>query len=83
MRAVVSTLFCVIFFPQQGKFVTLDQLTFFNFDSCTSNVPFISKTRPSYENVGVGLLKDSSLMGKFPIPPPNIPPPFFALINMI
>jgi hypothetical protein len=31
----------------------------------------------------VGLLKDSSLMGTFPIPPPDIPPPFVASINMI
>jgi hypothetical protein len=31
----------------------------------------------------VDLLKDSTLMGIFPFPPPNIPPPFFALINMI
>jgi hypothetical protein len=31
----------------------------------------------------VGLLKDSTLMSTFPIPPPNIPPPFVASINMI
>jgi hypothetical protein len=83
MRAVVSTLFCVLRFPHQGKFVIVNQLTFFNSDSRTSNIPFILKTPPSYENVGVGLLKDSTLMGTFPIPPPNIPPPFVALINMI
>ena len=41
------------------------------------------KTPPRYENVGVGLLKDSSLMGTFPIPPPDIPPPFVTSINMI
>jgi hypothetical protein len=41
------------------------------------------KTPPGYENVGVGLLKDSSLMGTFPIPPPNVPHPFVASINMI
>jgi hypothetical protein len=41
------------------------------------------KTPPSYENVGVGLLKDLSLMGTFPIPPLDIPPPFVASINMI
>jgi hypothetical protein len=75
--------FCVIRFPHQGKVVTVDQLSFFNSDSCTSNVPFIVKTPPSYENVGVGLLKDSSLMGTFPIPPPDIPTPFVTSINMI
>jgi hypothetical protein len=31
----------------------------------------------------VGLLKDSTLMGNFPIPPPDILPPFVASINMI
>jgi hypothetical protein len=83
MCAVVSTLFHVLRFPHQGKVVTVDQLAFFNSDSHTSNVPFISKTPPGYENVGVGLLKDSTLMGTFPIPPPDIPPPFVASINMI
>jgi hypothetical protein len=84
MRAVVSTLFCVLRFPHQGKVVTVDQLAFFNADTRTGNVPFIANTPPGYENVGVGLLKDSSLMGTFPIPPPpNIPSPLVASINMI
>jgi hypothetical protein len=82
MCAVVSTRFCVLCFLHQGKFIIVDQLAFFNSNSCTSNIPFISKTPPSYENVGVGILKDSTLMGTFPIPPPDIPP-FFASINMI
>jgi hypothetical protein len=73
----------VLHFPHQGKVVIVDQLAFFNFDARTSNVPFISKTPPGYENVGVGLLIDSTLMGTFPIPPPDIPPPFVASINMI
>jgi hypothetical protein len=37
----------------------------------------------SYKNVGVGLLKDSSLMGTFPIPPPYVPHSSIASINMI
>jgi hypothetical protein len=83
MHAVVSTLFCMLRFPHQGKVVTVDQLAFFNSDSRTRNVSFISKTPPGYDNVGVGLLKDSTLMGTFPIPPPDIPPPFVTSINMI
>jgi hypothetical protein len=83
MHVVVSTLFHVICFPHQGKFVTVDQLSSLSSDSCTSNVPFIAKTSPSYENFGVGLLKDSLLMGTFPISPPNVPCPFFSSINMI
>jgi hypothetical protein len=84
MRAVVSTLFHVLRFPHQGRVVTVGQLAFFNADTCTGNVPFIANTPPGYENVGVSLLKDSSLMGTFPIPPPpNIPSPYIASINMI
>jgi hypothetical protein len=84
MRVVVSTLFRVLRFPHQGKVVTVDQLAFFNVDTRMGNVPFIENTPPGYENVGVGLLKDSSLMGTFPIPPPpNIPSPLVASINMI
>jgi hypothetical protein len=77
MHVVVSTLFHVVHFPHQGKVVTIDQLAFFNFDTCTRNVPFITKTPPGYENVGVGLIKYSSLMGAFPIPPPYVPRSFF------
>jgi hypothetical protein len=69
MRAVVSTLFRVIHFPHQGNVLTVDQLAFFNSDSRTSNIPFIVKTPPGYENVGAGILRDSSLMSTFPIPP--------------
>jgi hypothetical protein len=83
MRAVVSTLFRVVRFHHQGKVVTIDQLAFFNSDTRTGSVPFIAKTPPSYENVGVGLLKDSLLIGTFPIPPPDVPRPSFASINMI
>jgi hypothetical protein len=83
MCAVVSTLFRMIHFHHQGKFVIIDQLAFFSSYSCTSNVPFIEKTPPGYENACVGLLKYSLLMGTFPIPLPSVPPPFVASINMI
>jgi hypothetical protein len=83
MHAVVSTLFHVVRFSHQGKVVTVDQLAFFHSDAHTNNVPFIAKPPPGYEKVGVGLLKDTSLMGTFPIPPPDVPHPFFASINMI
>jgi hypothetical protein len=83
MRAIVSTLSCVVRFPHQGKVVTVDQLAFFNYDTRTGNVSFIARTPPGYENVDVGLLKDSSLMGTFPIPPPDVPHPSVASINMI
>jgi hypothetical protein len=66
MRTVVSTLFRVVCFPHQGKVVTVDQLTFFNSDTRIGNMSFISKTLSGYENVGVGLLKYSLLMGTSP-----------------
>jgi hypothetical protein len=53
MHVNVSTLFCVIRFSHQGKLIMVDQLAFFNSDTCTNNVPFIAKTPPGYENVGV------------------------------
>jgi hypothetical protein len=70
-------------FLHQGKVVTVDQLAFFHSNVRTSNVPFIAKTPPGYENVDVGLLKDSSLMSTFPIPPPDVSHLFVASINMI
>jgi hypothetical protein len=83
MCVVVSTLFRVVRFPHQGKLVTVDQLAFFNSDIRTGNVLFIAKNLSGYENVGVGLLKDSSLMGTFLIPPLDVPRPLVASINMI
>jgi len=69
MHAVLYILFHVLHFPHQGKVVIVDQMAFLNSDSHTSNVPFISKTPPGYDNVRVGLLKYSTLMGTFPIQP--------------
>jgi hypothetical protein len=83
MCTVVSTLFHVVHFPHQGKVITIDQLAFFNLDTRTGNIPFITKTPSSYENVGVGILKDSSLMGTFPIPPLDVPHSSITSINMI
>lgn len=79
----MSTLFREVRFPRQGKVVTVDQLSFFNYDTRTGNVLFIAKTPLGCENVSVGLLKDASLMCTFPIPPPDVPRPSVASINMI
>jgi hypothetical protein len=86
MRAVVLNLFCVVHFPHQGKVIIVNQLAFFNSNERIDNIPFISKPpppSPRYEKVNVGLLKDSSLMGTFPIPSPNVPHPSVTSINMI
>jgi hypothetical protein len=48
----------------------------------TNNIPFLGDHKVTYESVGVGLLKDSSLMGTFPTP---LPPTthHIATVNMI
>jgi hypothetical protein len=65
--------------------VTIDQL-----DYCTpdinnysmNNIPFLGHSDLKYESVGVGILKDSSLMGFFPLPPLDHPHQVSTL-NMI
>ena len=47
-----------------------------------NNVPFVEYSKLSYESVGIGLLKDFSLMGTFPLSSPN-PPQQVATINNI
>jgi len=37
------------------------------------SIPFFWKKNTPYEYIGVGLLKGSSLMGTFAMPPPNFP----------
>lgn len=44
----------------------------------TNNVPFVEVSKISYESVGVGLIKDSSLMGAFTLSTPTT-----TAINMI
>jgi hypothetical protein len=74
---MASSLFRVVRFPHQGKIVTVDQLSFFA-SSSEGNVPFVEHTSSSLVSVGAGLFKDPSLMGVFPLPPPNL-----ASVNMI
>ena len=73
MIAVASLVFRCVQFPHQGKIVTIDQLDFCTTDArapATNNIPFLGDHKIMYESVGVGLLKDSSLMGTFPTPLP-------------
>jgi hypothetical protein len=65
MHAMVAIVFCLLFFPHEGRIVTIDQLSF----SCPdpllgeSMVPMIDNPQPGTINVGVGLFP--SLMGTF------------------
>jgi hypothetical protein len=71
MQAVVATVFRVLFFPHEGRIMTIDQLSF----SCpdpslgASAVPMIDNPQPSVVNIGVGLCPP--LMGTFNYPPPQ------------
>jgi hypothetical protein len=47
-----------------------------------SNIPFVGDSQSAYMSVGVGMFKDSSLMGTFTLPPPP-PSSNVAPINMI
>jgi hypothetical protein len=73
MTVIASSVFRCVQFPHQGKIVTFDQLDFCTPDArapATNNIPFLGDHKITYESVGVGLLKYSSLMGTFPTPLP-------------
>jgi hypothetical protein len=65
--------------------VTIDQLDYCTPDArtqTTNNIPFLGDSKITYESVGVGLLKYSSLMGTFPTPlPPTTQ--HITMVNMI
>ena len=83
MTTVSLLVFCTLQFPHLGKTVTINQLDFFSPDvtiATTNNIPMLWKSPPPYQSVGIGLLKDSSLMGVFPLTTPSMG---VASVNMI
>ena len=85
MNVVASSIFFLVQFPHQGKVITLDQLNVFSHDVNTNsanNVPLLGNFVPQYKNIEVGFLKDSSLMGVFPLTTPT-PPSQISMINMV
>jgi len=73
----------MIQFLHKGKIVKVDQLSYYtSYPNSTGNIPFVRKTNTLYEDTSVGLLKDSSLMGTFALPPLNFPSNL-AEVNMI
>jgi hypothetical protein len=73
MTFIASSVFRSVQFPHKEKIVTIDQLDFCTTDAhapATNNIPFLGDHKITYESIGVGLLKYSSLMGTFPTPLP-------------
>lgn len=84
MTAIVSTMFRVIFFPHEGKNVTIDQLDYFKhdlIDSTSSTIPMISNSEGNRMNLGVGMY--TSLMGSFDLLTPNQTSPVFAISQVL
>jgi hypothetical protein len=85
MTIVSLSVFRCVQFPHQGKIVTIDQLDYCTPDAhtpATNNIPFLGDSNITYESVGVGILKYSSLMVTFPAPHPSSTQ-HIATINMI
>ena len=83
MKAIALNIFRIVQFPFQGRIVTIDQLDFITPNAISNdenNVPLL--TTPQYQNIGVGLVKYSSLTRVFPLSNPP-PPSYTASINMI
>jgi hypothetical protein len=82
MTTIAYSVFCILRFPHQGNIITIDQLEYttpYLNNVTKNNVPFLGQN--NFESVGVGLLKDSSLMGVFPLPSP--PTMHVSTLNMI
>lgn len=81
MHVVASSLFRVLCFPHQGKIVMVDQLPFFASSSSEGKVPYVEHSSVPYESVGAGLFKAPTLMGVFPLPPPNVASVTMIFVN--
>ena len=83
MTAVVLAIFHLIMIPHKGKIIKIDQHSYYSSDpTSTDSIQHIEKSTIPYKDVEVGLIKDSTLLGNFSLPPPNIKNPI-ANINMI
>ena len=83
MTGIALTVFRNLQFPHLGKIVTINQLDFCSRDVATpiiNNIPMLGQSPPPNQQIGVGMLKDSTLMGLFPSTPPTTE---VATVNMI
>ena len=61
-------------FPHKGNIVKINQLSYFALDpTSTDSIQHVGKTIIHYEDVGVGIVRDSALMGTFAISSPSVP----------
>ena len=61
----------MVSFPHKGTIIVINQLSFFSSASqVTESIPYIQLPQLEIQNIGVGLLKDSTLVGTFALPPP-------------
>jgi hypothetical protein len=69
MTMVVSSVYCVLCFPHEGRIVTVDQVSFSHLEpsSGESMVPMIDNVQQDTVNLGVGLFP--CLMDTFDFPP--------------
>jgi hypothetical protein len=85
MNFISSSMFRCVQFPHQGKILNIDHLDYETPNTrtpATKNIHFLGDSKITYEIVGVGLLKDSSLMGTFLTPLP-LSMKHITMINMI
>ena len=80
MRAVASTMFCLMMFPHDGNIVTMDQLTYHHPHGPTTTEIVIPTVHISINNItipsmmvfGPILFVDTSMMASFPSLPPSL-----------
>jgi len=85
MNLISSSMFQCVQIPHQGKILTIDHLDYETPNTrtpVTKNIHFLGDSNIIDEIVGVGLLKDSSLMGTFLTPLP-LSMKHIKMINMI
>ena len=79
MTIVSSLFFRTLQFLHQAKIVTMDQLNYWTsylHQLGLNNVYCVDDLKLYYESVELGFMKDSSLMGTFPLSTLNTPPKF-------
>ena len=72
MTVVASTIFRTLQFPHLVNIVIIDQLDFcmpYVTTPTKNKIPMLGQSPPPYQSIGVGMLKESSLMGVFPLVP--------------